>query len=161
MWIKHEKNCSKSKQKHLSSSNIVQPEAGHNFLPFAPQELQSFWCFLWSGEFRGENLLTNFALVFEYKVHHDVLVVAVVAFEVLITVSAMKSVLRVVMDNMLVKLFVLVKLLLTPIEANFFPSVKHLRGLYGLSKVEYNFFWCIHEGLKCTYYWGYPSRICS
>ena len=36
--------------------------------------------------------------------------------------------------------------------ANLFSNPKHLGGCYRPSKVKYQFFDTLHEGLKCTYY---------
>ena len=56
-----------------------------------------------------EDLLTCTALVLKSKVNHHVLVMTTVTVKVFTTVSAVKSLSRMLVDNMLVKIFVFVK----------------------------------------------------
>ena len=58
-----------------------------------------------------EDLLTCTALVLKSKMNHHVLVMTTVTLKVLTTVSAVKSLSRMLVDNMLVNIFVFVKFL--------------------------------------------------
>ena len=62
-----------------------------------------------------EDLLTCSALVFESKVHHHVLITPTVTLKVVTTVSTVKSLAWMLVDNMLVQFFVFAKFFRAPV----------------------------------------------